>query len=175
METTVVTGFATNSNQERRSNMMLNANIRMSTKVKKNKLLETLRKNLEKHTGIVKEARIGFVKQAQKTLERELEKVKKTDPKRPMSISVYLVPPQDYSEVYVNTISMLEWNTEEEIELQADEFRQLVRDEWEWKSSFLNTNATYSKQAFDWVNENAGGSLVPPPDLEDSSYESPRR
>lgn len=147
--------------------MMMNANIQMSTKVLKNKLLETLKKNLEKHTGIVKEARLGFVKQAQKALERELEKVKKTDPKRPMSINVHLVPPQDHSEVYINTISMLEWSTEDEIELQADEFRHLVRDEWEWTSSFLNTNATYSKQAFDWVNEQSGGGLVQPPDLED--------
>jgi hypothetical protein len=42
---------------------------------------------------------------------------------------------------------MLEWNTLEKIELAANEFRHLVRDEWDWSDTFLAGNAAYSQTA----------------------------
>lgn len=75
-----------------------------------------------------------------------------------------MTPPADYTEVYVNSIEMLEWNKDESIQLGADEFRQLVRDEWDWSEGFLTQNANYSKSAWDSLDKSAGGSLVAPPD-----------
>ncbi len=139
--------------------MMRNANIQMKTRVEKAKLLETLRANLERHKAIVQEARDGYVKKVRAALEKRLEAVRKGVI---TNYSFSIAAPADFSEVYVNSIGMLEWSTEETVELGADEFRQLVRDEWDWQSGFLATNAAYSGQALNWLNETTGGSLVQP-------------
>lgn len=141
--------------------MMRMSNIKMVTKVERKKLLATLRDNLSRHKAIVQEAREGYVQRARQALERRLEMVRRGEV---VSLTFTLTPPADYTEVYVNSIEMLEWNTEEYVELAADEFRQLVRDEWEWRDSFLHSNATYSKRAKDWADELVGGALVAPPD-----------
>lgn len=139
--------------------MMRNANIQMTTVVKKADLLKTLYSNLEKHSKIVQEARDGYVKKALHALQRRLEDLRSG---KIVALSFSLSPPVDYSEVYKNTIAMLEWNTQEEVELQADEFRQLVRDEWDWTDSFLASNSAYSQGAWNWLNEKTGGALVDP-------------
>ena len=135
--------------------MMRMHNINMKTKVDKKKLLETLRKNLEQHSSIVKEARDGYVEKAEKELELRLEQLRKG---KVVSLSFALTPPMDYSEVYKNVISMMEWNTNEFVELQADEFRQLVNDEWDWKQNFLRGTMAYSKMSSDIYNESYGDS-----------------
>src|SRR3954447_23861856 len=104
---------------------MHRANIRMSTTVEKSKLLETLQANLARHQRIVQEARDGYIKRAKEALEKRLEQLRTG---KLVSLTFALTPPADYSEVYRNSIEMLQWNTEERIELEADEFRQLVRD-----------------------------------------------
>ncbi len=137
------------------------SNIKMTTRVERLKLLETLRRNMSKHSEIVQEARDGYIKKARIALESRLEQLRKG---HLVSLLFTLTPPLDYSEVYQNTISMLEWNTDDYVELQADEFRQLVRDEWDWTSEFTNTNAAYSKKAWDWMNDSVGGTLISPPE-----------
>ncbi len=121
--------------------MMRNANIAMTTTVNKIDLLATLRKNREGHKEIVQEARNGYIKKARLALEHRLEELRTG---KLVALSFNLQTPLDYTEVYDNSIAMLEWNTRAEIELQADEFRQLVRDEWDWSSSFYATNSHYS-------------------------------
>lgn len=123
---------------------MRKANIRMTTTVEKSKLLETLQANLERHRRIVQEARDGYIKKAREALEKRLEQLRTG---KLVSLAFSLTPPADYSEVYRNSIEMLQWNTEERIELEADEFRQLVRDEWDWTEHFLHSNRTYSVTA----------------------------
>lgn len=141
--------------------MMRMANIKMTTVVKKSDLIKTLKNNLARHAGIVQEARNGYIHKAKASLERTLEKLRKGEL---VSLAFSLRPPEDYSEVYKNSLAMLEWNMAETVELAADEFRQLVRDEWDWTDAFFGSNSTYSKQAQDWMSEKAVGSLVPPPE-----------
>jgi len=141
--------------------MMRMNNIKMTTKVPRQKLLETLRSNLSRHASIVQEARNGYITKARVALERRLEQLRKGEM---VSLQFTLTPPTDYTEVYKSAISMLEWNTDETIELQADEFRQLVEDEWDWTNSFLSSNMGYSQRATNWLNEKMGGSLLAPPE-----------
>jgi len=141
--------------------MMRLANIAMSTKVERIKLLATLKANLDKHAAVVQEAREGYVRQAKKELERRLEQIRKG---QVVSLHFSLNPPQDYSEVYKNCISMLEWNTAPFVDLKADEFRQLVRDEWDWSEGFYHSNSTYSGQAQKWIEDTTGGAMVAPPE-----------
>ena len=144
--------------------MMRLNNIKMITRVEKSDLLAKLKENAAKHASVVQEARNGYMKRARKELEQRLKQLQQG---LIVSLSFSLTPPADHSEVYKTTIDMLEWNTQEYIDLGADEFRQLVRDEWEWTDNFLHSNARYSKQAWDWLNESTGGSLVANPDESD--------
>ena len=119
-------------------------NINMVTKVKKEALLKTLHGNLEQHSRIVAEARDGYVAKAKAALEKRLDELRQG---KITDLSFQLAVPEDYSEVYKSTIKMLEWTTEDVIELQADEFRQLVEDKWDWTYGFYATNAAYSSTA----------------------------
>lgn len=120
------------------------ANIEMTTRVEKRKLLQTLQENLKTHAAIVQEARDGYIKKAQDALAARLEQLRVG---KLVGLSFDLRPPQDYSEVYRNAIAMLEWNQNELIDMQADEFRQLVLDEWDWSDAFLLSNKDYSATA----------------------------
>lgn len=143
--------------------MMRMANIRMTTVVPKEKLLATLQANLKRHATIVQEARDGYIKKARAALETRLEALRQG---KLVALTFQLTPPADYSEVYRNAISMLEWNTSDAVELQADEFRQLVHDEWDWTDSFLMSNSAYSRTSYNWLQEKTGGALVAPPDAD---------
>lgn len=133
-------------------------NIQMVTRVNKNNLLATLKENLAKHQEIVKEARAGYIEQSKKVLLAKLKEIKNSGV---VSLQFNLNLPLDYSEVYQTSIAMLEWSNDETVELQADEFRQLVQDKWDWSRTFLLSNASYSKLAGDTIGSNSafGGSL----------------
>lgn len=124
--------------------MMRMNNVRMTTTVPRDVLLEKLRTNLEGHARIVAEARAGYLERAQRALTGRLEDLKAG---RLVHLQFNLTPPQDISEVYRTTIKMLELTTQTEVVLGADEFRQLVEDKWDWTDSFLAVNKMYSATA----------------------------
>lgn len=133
--------------------MMRMHNINMKTRVDKRKLLEALRSNLSRHSAIVQEARDGYIQAAKKALEIRLEQLRKG---KVVALSFTLTPPEDYSEIYKNVISMLEWNSNDYVELQADEFRQLVEDKWDWQKNWLFGNTRYSKMSEDLYTKEYG-------------------
>lgn len=120
---------------------MRRSNINMTTTVKKADLIKKVEENLAKHKKIVAEAKAGYLKKAAAAVEKKLADLKAG---KVVSLDFNLRRPADYTEVYTNSLEMLRWNTAEEVELEADEFRQLVRDQWDWTSDFLHTNASYS-------------------------------
>lgn len=124
--------------------MMRSHNINMTTTVSKDKLLETLKTNLENHARIVQEAREGYVRRARRALEDRLAQILEG---KTVALSFSLQPPLDYSKVYRNTIRMLEWNENGQITLSADEFSQLVLDQWDWSQHFYASNSVYSNTA----------------------------
>lgn len=140
--------------------MMRMNNVKMVTRVPRQKLLETLKANLAKHAGIVQEARNGYIKKAKLALEGRMEQLRKG---QVVSLMFSLSPPVDNSEVYKSAIAMLEWNENEFVELHPDEFRQLVQDEWDWTDNFLASNSTYSRTSWNWLNEKTGGAVASPP------------
>jgi hypothetical protein len=123
---------------------MRNQNIRMTTTVEKAQLLAVLKTNLETHRKIVQEAREGYLARAKAQLEKRLEQLRNGEV---VSLRFDLAVPADYTDVYENSIAMLEWNTDDRITLEADEFRQLVRDEWDWSDDFYTSNSGYSASA----------------------------
>jgi hypothetical protein len=118
-------------------------NIRMSTTVSKAQLLETLKANLAKHKEQVAAATAGYIEKAKAEANKIIAQLRKGNP---VVVRSSLVIPTDHSEVYENSIRMLEWNVDETITLEADEFRQLVRDEWDWSCHFNALVSDYTGQ-----------------------------
>lgn len=124
--------------------MMRMNNIKMTMNFSRTELLEKLKANLETHKKIVEEARAGYIEKAKVAVAARLEEL---NGGKVVALSFHLSPPQDYSEVYKTTIGMLEMSKDENITLTADEFRQLVQDEWDWTDNFLVSNRVYSETA----------------------------
>lgn len=122
----------------------------MKIKAKKDEVLVSLRTNRENHAQVVKEAREGFIKEAQRALEAKLGQIREG---KIVSLAIGLKPPQDHTKAYDTIIKMLELSTEELIELDADQVRHFVNDDWEWKEQFLATNSAYSVSAANEYND----------------------
>lgn len=54
-------------------------------------------------------------------------------------------PPSSYEAEYNRAIRMLELSVDDIIELDTQQFDQLVQDIWVWKTSFITTNSIYKK------------------------------
>lgn len=52
--------------------------------------------------------------------------------------------PRSYAEDYDQAIGMLELHQSDTIDLGAQDYSQLVKDDWGWKQDFAATNASYA-------------------------------
>ena len=115
--------------------------VNMSVECDKEEVLHILRKNKENHAKMVKEARIGYAKEAAKRLKIELERLAKGKAK---GLYISLAAPADYTSQYETVIKMLEMHKEPKIKLNANEVRMFVEDKWDWSQDFVGTNAKYA-------------------------------
>ena len=120
--------------------------------IEKNKLLEKVKENLEKHIkeyneavedyiAVVQEICVENVKIAKRNLKvsKEMNCVNGDFNLPKMFPSI----PVSYENEYNRAIAMLEMSADEIIELESEVFNQLVLDEWEWKRNFEMTNTLY--------------------------------
>lgn len=124
--------------------MMRLSNVKMTTTVQRSKLLQTVRENLARHEQIVAEAKVGYLARAKQALKEQLLRAEAGNTP---DLTFRLAAPQDHSEVYRTVVEMLAWTTDESVTLQADEFRQLVLDQWDWTDGFYLANSNYSETA----------------------------
>jgi hypothetical protein len=85
------------------------------------------------------ESVVGWRQDAERKIKYLLDKLA-----APMDISLSIQAPKDYSDVYETALTMLSWTTDETIKLDADSFRNLVMDEWDWSKAWVFSNARYS-------------------------------
>ena len=117
-----------------------------SVKVNRAEILERIRKNLENHIQEYEQAledwRVSVVKQLKVSLK---EANKGTD----INLKVYrnLPKPENHQKQYEIAIDMLEMSLDDELELDKDEFRKYIRDEWEWKEEFRRMSDTYANSS----------------------------
>lgn len=114
-----------------------------SVKINRKELLKIVRDNKTKHVTEYEEAvtdyKAGVVKLAKENLKLansgELDKISriKAAPQAPVS----------YEDNYNRAIRMLELSVDEVIELEENDFNQLVLDEWVWKRAFTAMSASY--------------------------------
>jgi hypothetical protein len=138
--------------------------------VKRERLLETLRSNRDKHLTEYREALQGYKAMATEKLnaahakaKADLEKnvarvqaeLNEFDPNNPQNhdyltlvnaIQIELRVPRNFTDKYDAAIDMVEWDVRETLELTHAEFQCFVRDVWEWTRDFNVTNAIYSKK-----------------------------
>lgn len=118
-------------------------------KAKTEDVLNTLKENRQRHLRIVREAQEGFQHKAKEALEHRLAQLKEG---KLVDLKFTLTPPRDYSSVYDTAISMMELSQEDTVELNHEQVRNLIQDEWDWKQDFIGVNALYSSTAAEWDN-----------------------
>lgn len=118
--------------------------IEMTTKVKKAELLEILKKNRAQHRKIFEEALEGYKKKMIALLLKMLKSIRKGERIQHM---INMPLPQNMTKEYDTVIRMLEMSTDAEVKLSAKDFQCFVEDRWEWRDSFLHSNAAYSMTA----------------------------
>lgn len=134
--------------------------------VRRDKLLATLKDNLERHKASYDSAVAGYKNTAKAELERHVVKSHKSiddsaamivakidrfDPSDPLSDTVTLLSgisfrldvPRDHSKSYEVAIQMAEWEVGDTIELTQSQFQCFVLDDWDWKVDFENVTRSY--------------------------------
>tara|TARA_Y100000310_G_C20451686_1_gene701048 strand:+ start:492 stop:899 length:408 start_codon:yes stop_codon:yes gene_type:complete len=125
--------------------------VNLKTSVSRVTLLDILRKNRAEHALIVEEAKRGYLDAARKALRRKLKEYesKNTDSGKLEDLSVSLHAPRSHVKIYDHLIGLLELSSDDLIELDAEQYRHMVADEWDWMADFLLSNSNYSAAAMD--------------------------
>lgn len=121
--------------------------------VKKDALLEVLKKNRAEHRAIFDEAIEGYLAKVITRLEEMVDLAKRN---KKIDTSIGLVQPEDHTDEYDLAIGMLEMSISDDIVLSAQEFNQYVRNQWGWQGRFLATNSIYSATALKALQNNNG-------------------
>ena len=116
----------------------------MRINAKTKDVLEALIGNRTKHREIVIEAREGYAKRAVEVLKAEL---KRLETSKNALVMFSLQPPQDHTKVYDTAIEMMRMHQDETVVLDSGQVRNLMMDEWDWKTNFLVANSMYSDKA----------------------------
>lgn len=112
-----------------------------SIKVSKSELVKVLTANRAKHRKVVEEAWTGYLAEATRRLEAQVERARQG---LRADFSFRLVMPADHTEDYDRALAMLGMSLDSEIELSEGDFRELVQDDWDWKGQWVTTNSAYT-------------------------------
>lgn len=108
--------------------------------VKKDKLLDELKKNRTVHADELQQAVAGYHKAVIDELAKMLGDAREGKEYRKV---VNLAEPEDHLKDYDRVIRMLEMSVNDEIQVTETEFSQYVLDEWGWKGRFIATSSAY--------------------------------
>lgn len=114
--------------------------------VEKGALLQKLQENKRKHIAEYEEAFQVFRDQLIAECEmraRQIRAVAKFEDLPPAPTFFQLTVPKSYESEYNRAIAMVEWSTDDEIELSSSDFSAFVLDEWDWKNGFAQSVAAY--------------------------------
>lgn len=119
-------------------------------KVRRDELLNVLRKNREQHIKEYKDACAGYREAALKRIDEIFADVRGTiiRLKEGQTVSVIglqfgLHVPVSHEKAYDQIIRMMEMSVDQEITLTCSQFGCFVMDDWEWKEQWSASNSTY--------------------------------
>lgn len=108
--------------------------------VRKAQLLETLIQNRDEHQVIFDKAQEAYRASMIDELDRALAEAKGGKQiKRMFTLPV----PENHTDDFNTAIKMLDWHTEDDIELEQHEFEQYVENRWAWRASFAANTQSY--------------------------------
>jgi hypothetical protein len=110
--------------------------------VNKAKLIEQIRKNKENHIVEYDKAVIAYKEEALRQLNDQIKKVEEGS----LEARLNLVTPINNAENYDKIIEMFEWEVEEVVALEQQEFNEFVQDETEFAIQSKFANTLYSMQ-----------------------------
>jgi hypothetical protein len=108
--------------------------------VKKSKLIRQIQANKENHIYEYKKAVEAYKVEALRQLNELIKKVEQGD----LRIQLNLITPIDNTENYEKIIEMFEWEIENTVVLEQDEFNEYVLDETEFAVQAKFSNTMYS-------------------------------
>lgn len=114
-----------------------------NVKVSKADLLKVVIANRAAHAELYTEAIAGYRKKAVQALEKELKAARAG---KKFSLVLRLTEPQSHVADYDRALAMLKMSVDDVIELTAENFQELVRDEWHWRGQFISSNSHYSSK-----------------------------
>lgn len=124
-----------------------------TVKVSKQKLLNRLKENRDKHKREFEKAFAGyqqaFLEQA-KVLMEVAQQVVEEGKRVELVGSIDLQVPEDHTKDYDAAISMVDWNEVDEgekIELSFEQFMFFVEDKWNWRKRHVGVFNAYSAPA----------------------------
>lgn len=115
-----------------------------SIRVQKIDLLRKLDINRTKHKEDFEAASIGYKKALKKCLMELLGSIETDTLDRSDLNEIFQIScPKSHEEEYNVVIEMMKMSDDNVVEITAEEFRQYVRDDWNWKPDFNTTKRTY--------------------------------
>ena len=109
-------------------------------KLKKSRLIDKIKQNKKNHIELYNKAVIAYKKEALKQIEHITELINKGE----VGVKLDLVTPVNKEEEYDKIIEMFDWEVEEVIELNQNEFREYVQDEIAFATDAKFRNMTYA-------------------------------
>ena len=132
-----------------------------TVRVNKKELLDVLVENRKKHKIEYKDSIKAYRVKAADLLNKELQKIVAG---KKFETYFDLNKPTSHEKDYDLVIKMVEMSVDDVLELEQQEFNQLVNDEWTWKSSFrlsIYSNIAYSGSSGVSGTSGTGGSSGP--------------
>lgn len=114
-----------------------------SVKVDRGKLLSTLQENRAKHVEEYETAVAQYRVEAEKALRKRALAIRDGET---LKTGIDLPEPRSFEADYDRAIAMVDWSTEETIELDEQNFRAFVLDEWHWRGQFVGTTTIYNNR-----------------------------
>ena len=111
--------------------------------VKKDELIAKIKENKEKHIEEFKKAVVAYKEEAEKQLMKEMARLN-TD--GALDIKLDLITPVNNADNYDKILQMFEREVAEVVELQQDEFKEYVQDEFDFAVTARMSNSAYLMQ-----------------------------
>ena len=127
-------------------------------RVSKQELLTIVTENREKHKKEYLEAIKAYRVKAADQLTLELQKIVAGEK---FQITFDLVKPESHEKEYDLAIKMLNMSVDEVVEIEYNEFNELVNDEWNWKRHFRTSYMSNSMYVGQTTYGTSGTSGVP--------------
>jgi len=113
----------------------------MDTSVKKEALLEILKKNRANHHKVFVKAVAKYRDQLLEQLEEHVKRIRTQ--KGAIRVYISLPVPEEHLSDYDRAIRMVELDTRPEILLTEKDAAHFIEDCWEWEHSFLSNTTSY--------------------------------